>query len=64
MPPSLQPITSTGPSCTRDATLTKTGSKAFDGNRKMTNVKMRAVSPLADFSFDYHDLEFVRQASP
>jgi CubicO group peptidase (beta-lactamase class C family) len=37
---------------------------AFDGNRKMTNVKMRAVSPLADFSFDYHDLEFVRQPSP
>lgn len=31
---------------------------ALDANGAVERITMRAVSPLADFSFDYHDLEF------
>jgi hypothetical protein len=32
-------------------------------NRRIEKVTMRAASPLADFSFDYHDLDFSPEAS-
>ena len=32
---------------------------ALDADGHVARIKMRAVSPLADFSYDYHDLEFV-----
>ena len=31
-----------------------------DGNNKITGLKMRAISALTDFSFDFHDLELKR----
>jgi Domain of unknown function (DUF3471)/Beta-lactamase len=34
----------------------------FDGKGRVSKVTMWAVSPLADFSFDYHDLEFAPEA--
>ena len=31
---------------------------ALDADGKPARVTMKAVSPIADFSWDYHDLEF------
>jgi CubicO group peptidase (beta-lactamase class C family) len=33
---------------------------ALDNNGKATSIKMEAISPLADFSFDFQDLDFQR----
>jgi len=32
----------------------------LDFNGKPAGIKMKAISPLTDFSYDFHDLEFVR----
>ena len=37
---------------------------ALDAAGKPTRVTMKAYSPVADFSFDYHDLEFAPVAKP
>ena len=37
---------------------------ALDADGKVDRVTMKAVSPLADFSFDYHDLLFAPVAAP
>ncbi|MVM29040.1 serine hydrolase [Spirosoma sp. HMF4905] len=39
-----------------DAYLTFT----LDDNQKPTSIKMKAISPLTDFSFDFHDLDLQR----
>lgn len=36
---------------------------ALDADGKVARITMKAVSPLADFSYDYHDLRFVPQAA-
>ena len=36
----------------------------LDANGRVDRITMRAVSPLADFSFDYHDLLFTRAEAP
>jgi hypothetical protein len=36
---------------------------AVGQDRRISKVTMWAVSPLADFSFDYHDLEFAPEAA-
>lgn len=33
----------------------------FDNNNKASNLKMKAISPLTDFSYDFHDLDFFRK---
>ncbi len=33
---------------------------ALDNNGKAASIKMKAISPLTDFSFDFHDLDFSR----
>jgi hypothetical protein len=35
----------------------------FDGDGTVSGMKWKAVSPLADFSFDFHDLDFKRKQS-
>ncbi len=37
---------------------------ALDADGKPARITMKAVSPVADFSFDYHDLEFRPVAPP
>ena len=37
---------------------------ALDADGKVERVTMKAVSPLADFSYDYHDLRFEPQSQP
>ena len=37
---------------------------ALDADGRVERVTMKAVSPVADFSFDYHDLHFVPAAPP
>lgn len=37
---------------------------ALDAEGKVARITMKAVSPLADFSFDYHDLLFTPVAAP
>lgn len=37
---------------------------ALDAAGRVDRVTMKAVSPLADFSYDYHDLQFVPVATP
>ncbi len=37
---------------------------ALDSAGKPERIRMKAVSPVADFSFDYHDLEFTPVAAP
>jgi CubicO group peptidase (beta-lactamase class C family) len=32
----------------------------LDGNGKATHFKMKAISPLTDFSYDFHDLDFTK----
>ncbi|MDH5830570.1 serine hydrolase [Luteimonas sp. M1R5S18] len=36
---------------------------ALDADGRVARITMKAVSPLADFSYDYHDLRFVPQAA-
>jgi len=33
----------------------------FDSSGKANNLKMKAISPLTDFSYDFHDLDFFRK---
>jgi CubicO group peptidase (beta-lactamase class C family) len=33
----------------------------LDNNGKASGIKMKAISPLTDFSFDFQDLDFIRQ---
>jgi len=33
---------------------------SVDENGKPSEIKMKAISPLTDFSFDFHDLDLVR----
>ena len=42
------------------ATIAAPASKAtlYETTGKIERITMKAVSPLADFSYDYHDLEF------
>ena len=35
---------------------------ALDAQGKVAQIRMQAVSPTADFSYDYHDLLFEPQA--
>ncbi len=37
---------------------------SIDADGKVDRVRMKAVSPLADFSFNYHDLDFAPVATP
>jgi len=34
---------------------------SLDENGKPAGLKMKAISPLTDFSYDFHDLDFVRK---
>ena len=34
---------------------------AFDNDGKIAGMKMKAISPLTDFSFDFQDLEFTKK---
>mgnify|MGYP000070376331 CR=1 FL=1 len=34
---------------------------SLDENGKPQNLKMKAISPLTDFSYDFHDLDFNRK---
>ena len=36
----------------------------FERHGKVESVTMKAVSPIADFSYDYHDLHFKPVAMP
>jgi hypothetical protein len=36
----------------------------LDADGKVEHIKMKAVSPLADFSYDYHDLLFTPAQKP
>ena len=34
---------------------------SLDNSGKATGIKMKSISPLTDFSYDFQDLEFTRQ---
>ena len=38
--------------------------QVFDADGKVDRVRMKTVSPIADFSYDYQDLTFVPVAAP
>jgi hypothetical protein len=37
---------------------------AFDDQGRATSLKMKAISPATDFSYDFHDLDLRRVAEP